>query len=255
MKLLGIPIHAITEEECIEHIMDSLRAERGGWVVTPNLDHLRRLHKDSGFRELCLKADLRVADGRPLIWASKLQGTPLPARVAGSDLISTLTAAAAAQNFSIFMLGGSPGTAEGAARALQERHPLLRVAGTHCPPMGFEKDEDEIATIRRALAQARPSIVFVGLGSPKQEQLIDLLRAEHPMTWWLGVGISFSFLCGDVARAPRWMRRLGIEWIHRLMQEPRRLARRYLLQGLPFACLLLSTAIVARFRKGGTGWG
>lgn len=228
-------VHAVTEARTVELAIASLRAGRGGWVVTHNLDHLRLLRRDARFRTVCDQASLRVADGMPLIWASRLAGTPLPQRVAGSSLISSLSAAAAREGLSVFLLGGDPGAAEGAAAVLRGRHPDLRCAGTLCPPFGFEHDAAMMAEIRRVLAEARPDIVYVALGAPKQEIVIAMLRDAVPRAWWLGVGISFSFLCGQVRRAPQWMQKVGLEWLHRLCQEPRKLGKRYLLQGIPFA--------------------
>jgi N-acetylglucosaminyldiphosphoundecaprenol N-acetyl-beta-D-mannosaminyltransferase len=245
VRLSGVKLNAITERQCIDHILDELDAGRGGTVVTPNLDHLRRATRDITFGALVAEADLVVPDGMPLVWASRLQGTPLPQRVAGSDLISSLCAAAATRGRSVFLLGGAPGTAEGAARVLQQASPDLRVVGTHCPPMGFEKDEDRMNEVVAALMAAQPDIVFVALGSPKQEYLIERIRKILPNAWWLGVGVSFSFLCGDVKRAPMWMRRIGMEWVHRLFQEPRRLFRRYVVVGIPFGTRLLSDAFVS----------
>ncbi|MFW6061966.1 MAG: WecB/TagA/CpsF family glycosyltransferase [Planctomycetota bacterium] len=230
-------------------IVDALADGRGGWVVTPNLDHLRRLRLDGQFRDVCRQASLLVADGVPLVWASRMQGTPLPERVAGSNLIFSLTEAAAVEGRSIFLLGGNPGTAEAAADEFRRRYPRIHVAGTYCPPVGFESDAEEMARIRTVLADARPDIVYVALGSPKQERLILQLRELLPQTWWLGVGVSFSFVCGDVRRAPRWMQRVGLEWLHRLCQEPRRLARRYLVHGIPFAAHLFASALYCRVRR------
>ena len=155
----------------------------------------------------------------------------------------------AKRGLSVFLLGGSPGAAEGAAAVLGERYPSLTVAGTYCPPHGFEQDEAELKRIERAVVEANPAIVFVGLGSPKQERLIERLRERLPGAWWLGVGVSFSFLCGQVRRAPRWMQVIGLEWVHRLAQEPRRLARRYLVEGLPFAAWLLGRSALAGLGK------
>jgi len=239
IELCGVGVHAITERQTVHQIIHRSDSGRGGVVVTPNLDHLRRCRKDSDFAQLVDKADLVVADGMPLVWASRLQGTPLPGRVAGSDLISSLSAAAACAGKSIFLLGGDPGTAEAAAKVLIERYPGMKIAGTYCPKIGFDSDSAAMLELSRTLIDAAPDIVFVALGSPKQERLIDRLRTKLPTTWWLGVGISFSFLCGDVKRAPKWMRKTGLEWIHRLIQEPGRLAKRYLVHGIPFAARLL----------------
>ena len=247
ISLHGIKLHAIDESQAIAHVMESLDRDRGGVVVTPNLDHLRRCRIDAVFAELVSRADLAVADGMPLVWASWLKGTPLPQRVAGSNLIGTLSAAAASAGRSVYLLGGAPGTADAAGRVLQQRHPILAIAGHLCPPIGFESDPEQIRNIGDALVAASPDIVFVALGSPKQERLIAELRPRLPKAWWLGVGISFSFLTGDVKRAPRWMQRIGMEWTHRLLQEPRRLFSRYLIHGLPFAARLFAHAAIARF--------
>ncbi|MGD0462539.1 MAG: WecB/TagA/CpsF family glycosyltransferase [Tepidisphaeraceae bacterium] len=242
--LHGVRIHAISEQRCVEHILSELEAGDGGFAVTPNLDHLRRCGRDVSFAALVAEANLVVADGMPLLWASRLQGTPLPQRVAGSDLISSLSAAAAGQGKSVFLLGGDLGTAEAAAAILRDRYPQLKIAGKLCPPIGFEKDEAELQHITSQLQAAKPDIVFVALGSPKQERLIDRIRGNLPRTWWLGVGVSFSFLCGNVRRAPVWMRNCGLEWTHRLMQEPKRLFRRYIVVGIPFAAWLLLQALM-----------
>jgi N-acetylglucosaminyldiphosphoundecaprenol N-acetyl-beta-D-mannosaminyltransferase len=240
--LHGVRFHAIDEQKCIEHILYEIEAGRGGFVVTPNVDHLARAGQDVSFAALIAEANLVVADGMPLVWASRLQGTPLPQRVAGSDLISSLSAAAAGQGKSIFLLGGDSGTADAAAAVLRDRYPQLKIAGKLCPAVGFEKDEAEIQRITSELQAAKPDIIFVALGSPKQERLIDRMRGTLPATWWLGVGVSFSFLCGNVRRAPVWMRNCGLEWTHRLIQEPKRLFKRYIIVGVPFAGWLLGRA-------------
>ncbi|MGE5612398.1 MAG: WecB/TagA/CpsF family glycosyltransferase [Bacillota bacterium] len=244
--LKGIPLHAVTEMQAVQYVLDQLEVGQGGWVITPNLDHLRRLSHDQGFKQLYSQASLIVADGMPLVWASRLQGTPLPERVAGSNLINSLSRAAAKRDRSVYLLGGDPGTAEKAADILRERYRNLRIAGTHCPPVGFDSNENQMEGLICRLDQADPDIVYVALGSPKQEWLIGRLRGHLPRAWWLGIGISFSFLSGHVRRAPRWMQRTGLEWLHRLSQEPRRLAKRYLLYGLPFAGSLLIDAAINR---------
>jgi N-acetylglucosaminyldiphosphoundecaprenol N-acetyl-beta-D-mannosaminyltransferase len=240
VELHGVKLHAVTEAQTINHILAELDAGRGGVVVTPNLDHLRRYCHDLEFGALVAEADLIIADGMPLVWASRLQGTPLPERVPGSALISTLTAAAGARGRSVFLLGGDPGTADGAAIALKQQHPASIIAGTYFPPFGFQDDPKQMSQIIQVLSDAKPDIVFVALGSPKQEKLIARLRSILPDAWWIGVGNSFSFLAGRVKRAPVWMQRIGMEWAHRLCQEPKRLFRRYLIVGMPFAASLMA---------------
>jgi N-acetylglucosaminyldiphosphoundecaprenol N-acetyl-beta-D-mannosaminyltransferase len=248
IRLGDVRVHALSEPGCVEHVLDVLDAGAGGWVITANLDHLRRAARDAEYHAMLDAADVVVADGMPLLWAARVQGTPLPERVAGSNLISSLTAGAAERGRSVYLLGGDPGTAERAATVLTERCPGLRVAGTDCPAPGFDRDDAAVARIAAGIADAAPDIVYVALGSPKQERLIARIRDARPGAWWIGVGISFSFLCGEVRRAPRWMQRSGLEWVHRLCQEPRRLARRYLVEGLPFAARLLAGSAARRFR-------
>src|SRR4051812_24805902 len=250
VRLLGLELDAVTEAEAIAIILRGLDEGRGGFVVTPNLDHLRQLSRKDELTSLFRKPDLVVADGMPLVWASRLQGSPLPERVAGSELIWSLTAEAALRDRSVFLLGGAPGTCEGAEERLRSMYPGARFAGHYCPPFGFEYDPDEIEQIRQTLRAANPDIVFVGLGFPKQERLIAYLRSEFPGTWFLGVGYSFSFVAGVTPRAPAWMIRLGLEWLHRLTRDPRRLASRYLVHGIPFAARLFATSLTSRFRPG-----
>jgi N-acetylglucosaminyldiphosphoundecaprenol N-acetyl-beta-D-mannosaminyltransferase len=249
----GLTVHRLTEAQCVQRIIGAVAAGQGGWVLTPNLDILRQCRRQPELRAILERADLRVADGMPLIWASRLAGDPLPERVAGSSLILSLSRAAGQTGRSVYLLGGEPGTAEAAAEVLQERSPGLRIAGCHCPPFGFEHDPAQWDEMDRRLRASGPDIVFVGLGFPKQERLIQRLRPSLPEAWWLGVGISFSFLSGKVRRAPRWVQRAGLEWAHRLVQEPRRLFRRYLVHGLPFAAVLMGEALVRRMRAGRNG--
>jgi N-acetylglucosaminyldiphosphoundecaprenol N-acetyl-beta-D-mannosaminyltransferase len=251
VTLAGVRLHAIDEAQCIAHVLGELAAGRGGVVVTANLDHVRRLQQPGPFRDVYAAADVVTVDGMPVVWACRIQGTPVKGRVAGSDLMRSLPAAAAAAGRSVYLLGGDPGAGEAAAAALRAASPALRVAGVECPPFGFEKDAAYTTALRARLQAAAPDVVFIALGSPKQEFVIRDLRAALPAAWWLGVGISFSFVAGDVQRAPRWLQRLGLEWLHRLVQEPRRLARRYLVDGLPFAAALFARALWTRLRGAG----
>mgnify|MGYP002640072001 CR=1 FL=1 len=248
---MGVSVHAITERETVAYVADGWNAGKGGWLHTINLDHLRMIHAGLFFPEGLPDAELRVCDGAPLVWASRIQGTPIPERVAGSDLIRSLTQAAAKDQRKVFFLGGNPGSAEGAAAQLSEEFPGFEIAGILCPDFGFEKDDAALSAITDALLAAEPDLVFVAVGAPKSERLIQDWAPMMPKTWWAGVGISFSFVTGEVKRAPRWMQVTGVEWIHRLLQEPKRLAKRYLVHGLPFAARLLWASLAYRFRRKG----
>jgi N-acetylglucosaminyldiphosphoundecaprenol N-acetyl-beta-D-mannosaminyltransferase len=249
VRLADVQLDAATSEQTIAHILTELRAGRGGAVMTPNLDHLRQHRQDPSVRPLFRAASLVVADGKPLIWASRIQGTPLPCRVAGSELILSTTAVAAAEGRRVFLLGGAPGTADRAAHILERRFRGIRVVGTYCPPFGFESDPSEIAAIGAAVKETDPELVYVGLPFPKADRLILRLRAEAHGVWFLALGVSFSFVSNDLKRAPHWMQISGLEWLHRLFSEPRRLSHRYLVQGIPFACVLFAEALASRFTQ------
>ena len=248
--IYDVPMHSINEEECARWILDALVRSEGGWCVTVNLEILRQSYYDPSLRELILSSTLRVADGITLVWASRVAGIPLSERVCGSNLIYSLTEAAARNRRSVFLLGGNEGVAERAAVQLQEQNQGLRVVGTSCPPFGFEREPEEITEIVAQLQATQPDIVYVALGFPKAERLIAQIRHHLPKAWWIGVGISFSYVAGEIGRAPVWVQNLGLESYYRLAQEPRRLARRYLLDGPPFVASMLARAFLQRVGVG-----
>jgi N-acetylglucosaminyldiphosphoundecaprenol N-acetyl-beta-D-mannosaminyltransferase len=246
VSLMGLDFHALTEDQAVDSILDAVAAGRGGWCVTPNLEHLRAYqHVDDVQRDLD-RADLVVPDGTPLLWASRVKREPLPGRVAGSGLIWSLSREAARRGASVLLLGGNPGTAEATARTLCTAAPGLRVVGAICPPFGFHEDPAAVEAIAVEAAALKPDIVFVGLPMAKNLAMCGALRAAVPNAWVMGVGVSFSFVSGDIARAPDWVQRAGLEWVHRLAQEPRRLFRRYVVEGIPFAFRLLAYAALTR---------
>ncbi|GIM92778.1 WecB/TagA/CpsF family glycosyltransferase [Paractinoplanes toevensis] len=248
VELDGTGIDRITEAEVVAVVREALTAGRGGRIITPNIDILRRAQRESEAREHLADADLIVADGMPLIWASRLGGSPLPERVAGSSLIWSLSAGLGLDGRSIFVIGGDPKN-NGAAKAadhLAAANPGLRIAGTICPDFGFEKDPGAYAEVCAKVADANPDLVFVGLGFPKQERMIAKLKPLLPASWFIGCGAAVNFVAGDVERAPRWMQRTGLEWAHRLGTEPRRLASRYLRHDAPYALRLLAQAPAQR---------
>jgi N-acetylglucosaminyldiphosphoundecaprenol N-acetyl-beta-D-mannosaminyltransferase len=253
-SLLGMPLNPLTEAQTVEVIADRITRRQGTWVLTPNLDILRQYCTTPEVRPLFHAeqggADILVADGMPLVWASRIAGKPLPERVPGSGLVFSIAKVAAEKKWSIYLLGGSPGAANRASAVLQARYPGLEIAGTCCPPQGFEKDPEQMAAIREQMRATNPQIVYVALGFPKQEIVTKYLRPALPDAMFIGVGISLSFIAGEVRRAPRLMQRLGLEWAHRLVQEPRRLARRYLVHDIPFALFqLLPQSMAARWDR------
>lgn len=236
----------------IDAVLQSLAGRRGGRIVTPNVDILRRVKRNAEAREHVESATLVTADGAPLIWAAKIAGRPLPARVPGSDLIWSISGALADKGYSVYLLGGEPGTSEVAASALTDRYPNITIAGYSSPAFGFDTRGDEYDAVCAEVVAARPDFVYVGLGFPKQERVIARLRDALPETWFMGCGAAIGFVAGAYSRAPRWMQRTGLEWVHRLGLEPTRLMRRYLIEDAPFAARLLITSAFSRLRgKGG----
>ncbi|MFB2974935.1 WecB/TagA/CpsF family glycosyltransferase [Microseira sp. BLCC-F43] len=249
VTIYDVPILGLSEIQFVKLMMDELESGRGGWCVTVNLDMLHQITDDIEVRSVVEKSSFCTADGISLVWASRILGTPLPERVCGCDLIYSLTDEAARRGRSIFLLGGNPGTAEKAALVLKQRYQGLVVAGTYCPPFGFEQDAKQIEEIASIVRSAQPDIVYVGLSFPKQEKLIAKIRHVCPNAWWMGVGISFSYVCGEFKRAPLWVQKLGLETFYRVTLEPRRLAKRYLVRNPPFIIRLLISSSCERFRR------
>jgi N-acetylglucosaminyldiphosphoundecaprenol N-acetyl-beta-D-mannosaminyltransferase len=223
----GIKIDNLTFAQAVEHIISLVHEHRSHYVVTPNADHIVRLREDAVFLEVYQGASVTVADGITVVLASKLLGHPLKERVTGSDLLPSLCARAAEHGFSIYLLGAPPGVAQKAADNLKVNNPKLIVAGVYSPPLGFEHDPEECQRIIDQINQCKPDIVFVGLGSPKQELWIGKYRDKLNTGVLLGVGAAIAFTAGTEKRAPLIMQKLGLEWLHRLIQDPRRLAARY----------------------------
>ena len=170
--------------------------------------------------------------------------------MAGSDLISTLSEGAAQRGRTVFLLGGNPGVAEQAADELRQNSPGLRIAGTACPPMDFETDPVALEGVRSTLAAAMPDIVFIGVSFPRSALIAETLRRDLPNTWFVGVGISLSFVAGEISRAPKVLQVVGLEWVHRLVQEPTRLFERYIMRDLPFAGRVVAHSVRQRLRGG-----
>lgn len=231
-------------------------AARGGpttCVVTPNAQHIVLLESDPALREAYENAELVVADGISLVLASLVLPGKLRRRVAGVDLVDQLCGKAAKLGLRVFLLGGRPGSAQLAAKALQRRYAFLIVAGTRCPAVGFEHDERELRAIRDAIRAARPDLVFVALGAPKQEFWMHHHGRRSGVPVLVGVGGSFEMLGGVVRRAPRLIQRIGCEWLYRLLLEPSRLWRRYLIGNCRFLGIVLRQA-AEKFmpRRGGS---
>jgi N-acetylglucosaminyldiphosphoundecaprenol N-acetyl-beta-D-mannosaminyltransferase len=223
--------HALINRESFEEIAQQVvkLAMRGSpaLVVTPNADHVVGLETNGELREAYAKAALVTPDGMPVVWASRWLGTPVKERVAGSDLMPRLCEIAAHTGLKIFLLGGAEGIADRAAQNLVQSYPGLTVAGTLCPPPGFERDPVRNAAIVHSIRESGANLVFVCLGSPKQDVWASKHLSQFDKGVFLGVGAAVDFCAGTMKRAPAWMQRAGLEWLYRVVQEPRRLIARY----------------------------
>lgn len=240
---------ALTESQVVRVVCEAWASGRGGSIIPVNIDVARAAAREPALAELVAAGSLVVADGMPLLWAARVAGDVLPERVTGSSLVFSLSAAAAAEQRSVFLFGGAEGVPEGAAQALVAQSASLRIAGTDAPPFGFDKTAQGVRQAVAAVAAAAPDLVFVGLGFPRQERLIEQLREALPSAWFVACGGGIPMAAGVVRRASPAMQRFGLEWVHRLVMEPRRLARRYLRDDLPFALTLLARSVLSRLSR------
>jgi N-acetylglucosaminyldiphosphoundecaprenol N-acetyl-beta-D-mannosaminyltransferase len=226
VAVLGVPFAPLDTTEAIAAIREMIRSRRAHQIVTANVDFLVQANRDVELRRIFLDADLVLCDGAPVRWASRWLGNALPARVAGADLVPALFSSAIGRGLRVFLLGAGPGVAAEAAVQIGVRWPEVRVVGTFCPAFGslLEMNHDEII---REVRSARPDVLLVAFGCPKQEKWIAMHLRALGVPVVIGVGATIDFLAGRVRRAPEWMQRHGLEWLFRLAQEPARLHRRY----------------------------
>jgi N-acetylglucosaminyldiphosphoundecaprenol N-acetyl-beta-D-mannosaminyltransferase len=242
--MFGINISRVTMREAVEQILKWCEQPRGSccrYVVTPNVDHAVMLQHRGDLRAAYADASLVLADGAPIVLASRLlqRGCrALPERVAGSDLVPRLFAAAN-ERIRVFLLGAAPGVADRAAKRIEQQWPAIKVVGAYSPPLGFEQDEPERTRILARISAAAPDVLIVGLGAPKQELWVHRHHRELSAKVALCVGATIDFLAGHRRRSPVWMRRAGLEWAHRVWSEPGRLAGRYARGAWAFPRLML----------------
>lgn len=228
-SLFGIQIDALTCDQAMRQILTWIKEADGTcrYVVTPNLDHAVLLRDDDFLLRAYESAALVLADGMPLVWASRLLGRRLPERVAGSDLTPALLDASCEVPMRVFLLGALPERATQAAHNIEALYPAVTVVGTCSPEPGFERDADTGDAIVEKINAAYADLLIVGLGAPKQEIWVarHYQRLRCPVA--LCVGATIDFLAQPALRAPPWMQRFGLEWLHRATRDPRRLFPRY----------------------------
>jgi N-acetylglucosaminyldiphosphoundecaprenol N-acetyl-beta-D-mannosaminyltransferase len=221
IHLLGVPISRVTGGEALERIREFIRSREPHLVVTADSSAVVIASEDEEFRRIVNAADLVTPDSTGILWAARRLGFPLPERVSGVDLAERVCALSPLHDYSVFFYGAAPGVAEAAAANLSARYPGLRVVGT---AHGFLAEAEQESLLARIEA-ARPDVLLVALGIPRQEKWIHrhMQRLRVPVS--IGVGGSFDVFAGNVARAPAWMQRRGLEWAYRLIKNPRKISK------------------------------
>lgn len=234
IHFLGAPLDPITLEQAVELVDGAISSRRPTLNASLNAAKLVRMQSDSELRESVEVCDFVTADGVPVVWAARALGHHVPGRVNGTDLMELLFAHAAERGYSVYLFGSEPGILARARAEIERRHPAIRIVGTQ---HGFYAPEEEQAVVER-IAAARPDILFVALGTPQKELFQARHRDALAVPFTMGVGGSFEVLAGVRRRAPEWAQRAGLEWAFRLVQEPRRLAARYVVGNTRFVVLV-----------------
>ncbi len=241
-------VDSLTFDEALTAVRSLVETGEGGSIFTPNVDHVIIAEDEPAFRRAYRRASLSLADGVPLVWASRLLRPPLPAKLSGSDMIVPLARLAATHGWGVYLLGGMPGAAAATAARLESQY-RVRIVGIDDTRLTLDMQSIANRTAIARIRSARPALLFVALGAPKQELWIAGAGADLGPVVSMGVGASLDFIAGLSKRAPGWMSRMGLEWVHRLLQDPRRLWRRYLIRGPRFLGIMWRTARLPRARR------
>jgi N-acetylglucosaminyldiphosphoundecaprenol N-acetyl-beta-D-mannosaminyltransferase len=245
VRIGQLSVDSVSFADALERIAALVERGTGGAIFTPNVDHVVKAETDPAFRRAYERADLCLADGTWIVWASRLLGSPLPAKVSGSDLIVPLARYAGQHGWRLSIVGGAPGVAE-AAGARMAREFDVAFVGCDAPAVDMDGSMTAPEETLGRLRAARPDIVLVALGAPKQELWIDRYAERLSPAVAIGIGGSIDFFVGRVRRAPPWVSRMGLEWLYRLAREPRRMWRRYLVEDPRFLTIVARDLRAAR---------
>jgi N-acetylglucosaminyldiphosphoundecaprenol N-acetyl-beta-D-mannosaminyltransferase len=238
VQLLNTQIDNLSMQETINSIDKMIQTKQKSYIVAVNVDVVMKIEKDPVLKQIVKESDLALADGKPLIWISRMQKQPIKEKISGSDLVPKLCHMAAEKGYTIFILGGKDGIAEKAKQRLEQQYPSIRIVGVYAPPIGFEKDPSELEKINRMISQVSPNLLIVCFGCPKQEKFIYENIEYYNADVSICAGATVNFLAGNVKRAPKWMSDHGLEWFYRFLQEPRRLFKRYFIDDIKILGLL-----------------
>jgi len=242
VDMLGVPIARINMDRALARVEQFIQERSPHLVVTSDGTSIVRAHDDAEYQDIVQHADMVTADGRGVVWMARVLGLAVTDRVSGVDMMDRLCERAARKGYSVYLIGAQPGVAEEAAREMQRRYAGLKVAGTQ---HGYFAPDEEPEVVR-AIAAAKPDILFVAFGAPRQEKWIRRHSEEIGASVAIGVGGSFDVFAGRVTRAPGWMQRAGLEWLYRAVREPKRLPR---LWALPRLVMMTLRAALGRKRR------
>lgn len=239
IKFLNTEVDNLTMDEAIERIEQLILEKKPSYVVTPNVDHIVKLEDDEEFQNVYKEADLILTDGMPLIWISNFKRIKIKEKLSGSDLFPKVCDLASKKGYKVFLLGAAEGVAAKAAENLKDKYDGLNVVGTYSPSYGFEKNKEEIEKIIEMINTVKPDVLAVGLGAPKQEKFLYNYKNRLNVPVSLAIGASIDFEAGNINRAPKWMQSSGLEWFYRLCKEPKRMFKRYIIDDMKIAKLVI----------------
>lgn len=221
VAVLNVMVDVVTMQDAVRNVEEFIVQKNPHMVVTPNAEMIMMANEDKHLAQIINNADLVVPDGAGVVWAARYTGNVMPERVAGYDLVQNLLLKGAAQKYRIYMLGGAPGVAQQAKQAAEQRYPGVQIVGIH---HGFFTKSDEREIIAHIKA-CRPDILLVALGVPRQEKWLSEYMNQLEVPVAIGVGGTFDVMAGNVQRAPLWMQNASLEWLYRLISEPKRAIR------------------------------
>ena len=246
-NVLGIGVHAVDLSSAVTTIASAVATRSKGYVCAIGVHGIMEAQRNAELRKVFSRALMVVPDGMPTVWMGRLQGLHRMQRVFGPDLMLAVIRDRALQGCSHFLYGGNNGVAEELRASLQRQFPSARIVGTYTPPFR-PLNHTEASELQRTIDRLRPDIVWVGLSTPKQEKFMAEYLPHLNTTLMVGVGAAFDFHTGRLRDSPRWVKQIGLQWLHRLLQEPRRLWKRYLINNPAFlANALLQLASIRRF--------
>ena len=246
VNILGIGISTVNMEEALTQTESLINAKGKAYICVTGVHGIMEAQRDQAFREILNASFLCVPDGMPTVWVGRIYGFRTMRRVYGPDFMLDLCARSESTGYKHFLYGGNVGVAEELRDAMIAKYPDLQIVGTYTPPYRH-LNEGEIEGLRQQVAAAKPDILWVGLSTPKQERFMRSFLHKLDVKVMVGVGAAFDIHTGRIHDAPAWMKRNGLQWLHRLLQEPRRLGRRYLVNNPLFLARLCSQLLSDSF--------